>query len=629
MTTKLYERKSGAVVARDAKLDGAAEFDIIVAGLGTAGSIAAISAAEQGMRVLGLERLNAMGGTGTIGAVVGYYFGNKGGLFEEIDRDVQALAKDPAYTKAGGINADLKELVLERRAAACGVSFRYESTVIGVYREGSKVVGVRWVGTDGVQSARCRVLIDCTGDAEVAATAGASYWKGRGIDGKMQPFSNALVWIEGDTVRTFYTDSGYVDIEDGESVSRAVIESANLYTHQPERFSEERKFVKLAPLLGVREGRFIRAEEQVTFTGFLEGRESKEPLFYAYSNLDNHGKDMAFESEAQRDWTVASNLWGVNFSVPIPLGALIPQGLEGLLVAGRSLGVDHDLASCVRMKRDMQKCGEAAGLAAALSVKLGAPIRSIPYEKLKPLLQEKGCLREANNRGLRFSMPSQDDSMSRIDWLQHEEEIKEGLAGEKPGIAIWSARRIGDAIRPALREWMNQEENIHLRRHSAFALALLKDEAAIPVLRETVRERDAFFPKTGRKYNQARGYTAIYLLGKLQDEGIVPELLKILQDRESFKNVSTDAEFINHDDEYFFQYFTFALIALFQIADRYASHRAAVLETARAIVDDPSFSLYVTLKPSKDLSYDMADTIREIVRRQAAAWARDAEDVII
>lgn len=138
MTTKLYERQNGAVVAREAELDGAAEFDVIVAGLGKAGSLAAISAAEQGMRVLGLERLNAMGGTGTIGAVVGYYFGNKDGLFEEIGREVQALAKDPAYTKAGGINADLKELVLERRAAASGVSFlfkKYEGVTPGAYRE--------------------------------------------------------------------------------------------------------------------------------------------------------------------------------------------------------------------------------------------------------------------------------------------------------------------------------------------------------------------------------------------------------------------------------------------------------------------------------------------------------------
>lgn len=625
---KIYERRNGAVVAREAELSGAEEYDIIVAGLGTAGAIAAIGAAEQGMRVLGLERLNAMGGTGTSGAVVGYYFGNKGGLYEEIDQEVQQLAKDPSFTKAGGVHADLKELALERRAVASGVSFQYESTVIGVYREGERTVGVRWIGPGGIRSAACRVLIDATGDAELAAMAGASYRKGRAIDGKMQPFSNALVRISNHTVSTFYTDSGYVDPEDAEAFSRAVVDSACIFTHQPDRFTEEQKFVKLAPQLGIRESRFIDGETQVTFADFVEGRETPEPVFYAYSNLDNHGKDMAFESELQRDWIVAASLWGLNFSVPIPLGALIPRGLDGLLIAGRTLAVDHDLAGCVRMKRDIQKCGEVAGLAAALSIRLGTSLRDVPYERLKAMLLASGCLQTANHKGLRDGIPAQDDAMPRIHWLEAEADIREGLSGEKPGLAIWSARRIGDGIRPALREWMSQEANVHLRRHSAFALALLKDEAAIPVLRETMRERDAFFPKSSRKYNQARGYAAIYLLGKLEDESVVPDLIDILRSREAFKNVSTDVEFINHDDEYFFQYFTFSLIALFQIGDRHPKHRAAAMEAVRGIVDDPAFSLNVTLKPSKDVSFDMAGTIRDIVGRKAASWAQEAADII-
>jgi len=616
------ERRNGAPTRRAVSFGPAETYDVIVVGLGTAGAIAAIAAAERGMRVLGVERLNAMGGTGTLGAVVGYYFGNKGGMFEEIDQEVQRLASTGAYTKAGGVNADLKKLALERRAVAAGVEIRYESTVIGVFLEGDEARGLRWVGPDGVREAGCRVVIDCTGDAEVAAMAGAAYRKGRELDGKAQPFSNALVHINEHGVHTFYTDSGYVDVEDAEDVSRAVVESACIHTHQPERFEERRKFVKLAPLLGVREGRFIEGERQVTFADFLEDRETPEPIFYAYSNLDNHGKDMAFESEHQRDWIAAASLWGLNFSVPVPFGALLPKGIGGLIVAGRALAVDHDLAACVRMKRDMQKCGEAAGIAAALSIVDNVPLRALPYARLRPLLEETGCLQAANHKGMRDGQPSMDDAMPTIRWLRDASDIEAGLDGEKPGLAIWSARRIGGAMIPKLKMWTAQTERVHLRRHSAFALALLGDESALPALRETVRERDGFFPKSSRKYNQARGYAAIYLLGKLGDEEIVPELIDIMRSRDSFRNVSTDAEFINHDDEYFFQYFTFALRALFQIADRRLALRPLALETARDIVEDPSFSIYVTFKPSKDVLFDMADTIRGIVRRQAEAWAR-------
>ena len=76
-------------------------------------------------------------------------------------------------------------------------------------------------------------------------------------------------------------------------------------------------------------------------------------LFTCYSNADNRGKDMAFENRPQQDWMIACSLWGLNFTVPVPMGAVIPKGIDGLLLAGRLISVDHDLASCVRMQRDV------------------------------------------------------------------------------------------------------------------------------------------------------------------------------------------------------------------------------------------------------------------------------------
>ncbi|MFD0716047.1 FAD-dependent oxidoreductase [Paenibacillus sp. GCM10027626] len=617
----ISERVGGQLVQHNAELHSIeADYDVIVAGLGTAGAIAAIAAAEQGLKVLGIERMSAMGGTGTIGAVIGYYFGNKGGLFEEIDEEVQRLAKLADYTKAAGVSADLKKIALEQRMEAAGVTIHYNATVIGVYMQDRTVKGVRWIGEDGISSAKSRIVIDCTGEAELSMMAGADYRKGRESDGKMQPFSNAIVWIENDAVKTFYTDSGYVDCEDGDSLSKEVIQSACCWTHQPDIFTEAPKFAKLAPLLGVREGRFIVGEQNVSFRDFINGTFTEEPLFYAYSNLDNHGKDVAFESELQQDWIVGASLWGLNFSVPIPLGALIPKGLDGLLVAGRSLAIDHDLAACVRMKRDMQKCGEAAAIVALLAIRHEVPLHKVPYDELKGLLMATGCLQEANHVGMRYGVPTKDDHEAVRGWLTDEQNIRSGLASDKPGIAIWSARNKGEQIRPLLQKWITLGEEPNLQRHSAFALALLGDRSAIPILRMIVQERDSFFPKTSRKYNQARGYAAIYLLGKLQDEGIVLELLNILHSREQFANVSTDAEFINHDDEYFFQYFTFSIAALFRIADRHSIHRALVEREIRKIVDDPDFSLYITFKPSKDVLYNMAETIRNMAREQFKRW---------
>jgi hypothetical protein len=244
-------------------------YDVIVVGLGTAGAIAAITAASKGLRVLGLERLHCMGGTGTVGAVVGYYFGSKGGLFEGIDEETLRLEAE-GYTKAGGINAELKKYVLEQRALDAGATIQYESTVIGVYLDDSHVKGVRWLGPRGIEEAGCHIVIDSSGDAEVCAMIGAAAGPGRKLDGKMQPFSNPIISVQDNHVRVSYTDSGYVNQADERDLTRSIMQSATMSTHLPERFDESRKFLNLAPQLGIREGRFIEGEEQVTFAGVLD-----------------------------------------------------------------------------------------------------------------------------------------------------------------------------------------------------------------------------------------------------------------------------------------------------------------------------------------------------------------------
>ncbi|MFK7692220.1 FAD-dependent oxidoreductase [Paenibacillus sp. HJGM_3] len=620
-----HYREQGSVVVKTAgdPIEFSDRFDVIVVGLGTAGAISAITAANKGLRVLGLERLNSMGGAGTNGAIIGYYYGSPGGLFESIDEETREL-EAMGYTKSRGVNAEVKKIALERRALDTGATVQYESAVVGVYMEGMAVRGVRWIGPEGIQQASCRILIDATGEAEVCSIMGAEmYGSGRQLDGKMQPFSLPVMAIRDQWVHNMYSDHGYVDQTNQDELTQAILRSACIFTHLPDQYNESTKFLKLAPQLGIREGRFILGEEQVTFADVVADRLSAEPLFYAYSNVDNHAKDIAFESELQQDWAVAASLWGLTLSVPLPLGALIPKGFDNVLVAGRSIAIDHDLAACVRMKRDMQKCGEAAALIAYLALDQGLSVRHVPYDQLRPLLLENGCLRPSNHVGMKDGLSvGEDETNQKVIWLTSLERIKEELAGDKPGIAIWSTRRLGAAINGTLKEWLSQTtaDQQNLRKNTAFALALQGDEAAIPHLRDCVRTRDPYVPRTSRKYNQARGYAAIYLLGKLGDVEIVPELLQIMRQRDQFINQSTDIEFINHNDEYFFQYFSFSLMALIRIAERHPGIRGQLLETVVPLVEDPHFSILVTMKPSKDVNYDMADTVRNIVRKKAASW---------
>ena len=78
-------------------------YDVIVLGMGSAGCIALITAAKKGLKVLGIDAMNCMGGMGTAGAVFGYYYGSPGGLYEEIDRQVFEMEQQD-YAISTGIN---------------------------------------------------------------------------------------------------------------------------------------------------------------------------------------------------------------------------------------------------------------------------------------------------------------------------------------------------------------------------------------------------------------------------------------------------------------------------------------------------------------------------------------------
>ncbi|WP_051620362.1 FAD-dependent oxidoreductase [Paenibacillus sp. UNC451MF] len=602
------------------------QFDCIVVGLGTAGAVAAIGAAQKGLRVLGIEKLTCMGGTGTAGAVLGYYFGNKGGLFESLDDGSLALEKQQIYTPSRGINAEAKKYVLEQEALKAGAALRYDSTVTGVLLEGNTLRGIEWFSPEGKFTAGCSVIVDATGDADVCAMAGCELRGGRDFDSQAQPYSNVYVYLDQGKVNFRYTDSGYVDPRDAASISEAVISSATLHTHLRPVYEEDNRMLRIAPLLGIREGRFIEGEETVTLENFLNQRYSSEPVFFAYSNADNHSKDLAFESEFQQRWTVASSMWGYNFTVSIPIGALIPKGYDGLLVAGRCLSVDHDMAACVRMKRDMQKCGEAAANAAYLSIRLQLPLRDIPYSELAAALHETGCLSTKDEIRFKETLSVHDETNPIVQWLTNPEQIKCGLAGNKPGLAIWSSFLLKDSIRAQLTKWITPTEQEHLRKHAAFALALLGDKAAAPVLREMVREKDPFVPKTSRKYNQVRGYAAIFLLGLLTDREVVPDLTSILIDEPGqWTYEDENKEFLADSHELYFQYVSFSIMALARIGDSHPDCRQEIIHGYRTLLGRSGLNLSVTFKGSTDIKCDMNGKIRKVIDETLQRWNVNVE----
>lgn len=134
----LSEYRNGKIMQSHTEAVFSEWFDVVVAGLGTAGAIAAIQSAKLGLSVLGIERFASMGGMMTNGGVGGYYFGGAGGLFEQIDQRGAALE---GYSGPEAISVDSRRYLLEETARQKGVHTLYQAVITGVYLEGKKLQG--------------------------------------------------------------------------------------------------------------------------------------------------------------------------------------------------------------------------------------------------------------------------------------------------------------------------------------------------------------------------------------------------------------------------------------------------------------------------------------------------------
>lgn len=485
-------------------------YDLIVVGLGTAGAVAAITAARQGLRVLGLEQLPAMGGQGTLGYVMPYYFGGSGGLFEELDRKTREQTAR-GFAETNGLHPDCKLFVLEQEARKAGAELFFGAGLTGVYLEGKTVKGVQWLREGRLRSAGARVVLDCTGEAEVCVLSGCETRRGRESDGGCQPFSLPMTTYYQRKLCSQFVDSGFLEDPSPESYSRALVETMTgpMYLRDP--FEPIDRVIAYSPRLGIREGQRIVGETDLRLKDLLDGKLPGSPLFYACANLDKHGSDYAMESLEMQEWCHIAKLWGVRLTLPVPLGALIPKGYDGLLAAGRHLAVDHDLASAVRMKRDMQKCGEAAALAAAQAVARSCPLREVDVGRLRPKLAESGCL-DPHPVFMKRIVSRDDGENPPVEWLTDPADIRAGLLSEEPGLALFSARRLGKEGAVLLRKWMGEDA---LRTPCTLGLGMLGLPEALPELR-----RLAFSP--GEDFWAAS--SALCLLRQLGEKEDLPAL---------------------------------------------------------------------------------------------------------
>ena len=581
------------------------EYDVIVVGLGTAGATAAVTAVEEGLRVLGLENLPEGGGAATAGLVQTYYYGFHGGVYRRIDEG--ARERDGGFVRGWGVGADQK--IAQIDAMLQDARIRYNASFTDVLREGNRVTGVLWMENGERHMAHAKFVIDCTAEAAVAMNAGCAMIGGRESDGAFQPFSCVRLLYNNGRLGMSYMDDGRVDQYDPDDLGPAVMGALSSYLHLLEDYSSH-SYLGAAALIGLREGRRIMGEETVSFPELIGGERPEKPLYYGWSNLDNHGKDNALESRIYQDWNTVCGMWGWGIAIPVPMGALIPRGTEGLLAAGRNVSSDHDIAMGLRMKDDVQKSGEAAARLAAEAIRQGISAREVNPDRLREKLFASGCLKPEDEAIMLEKQMGGELYVGEI-WISDDGIIAEQLASDEPGRAMWSARHFR---KTALLRSLLSSANEKTRINAALTLAILDEggEDAVRILSEAALKRDGYLTKASRKYIVPRSIAAVYALGRLGDAGALPSLYRLTED-EGFIDELPFAPYdlIADREDYCFQYRSHLITALCAVAkanpERKDEIRGRLAEYARG-------KRFAVTMMGTGLRYDDTDTLCSMIR---------------
>ena len=353
------------------------EADVLVVGGGSSGAIAAITAAREGMRTVLIDMNPGLGGTGTFGGVHSYWFGKRTGFSAQVMALVEdmhtALHHPPPQGVIPKWNIEAKSFALLTAARAAGVQALFNAFVVGTLVENQRVCGVVVATRQGLGLIRAQAVIDATGDGDVAAFAGADYVYGSERDHAVMWYALAQFTRPGLTRNHF---TSMVDVSNVEDYTRAILAgrrrggSGGMHDHG----------IYVAP----RESRHIRGDVVLTLTDQLRQRRWLDVVNVTFSNHDVKG-------QTGSDW-LRIGLIPPNLEIEIPYRALLPAGLDGILVVGKAFSATHDALPAIRMQADLENLGGVAALAASQAVQAGVTLRELDLSRLQARLVDASVL---------------------------------------------------------------------------------------------------------------------------------------------------------------------------------------------------------------------------------------------
>lgn len=414
-------------------------YDVLVVGGGPAGIAAATIAARSGARVALVERYGILGGNLTVGHV-GPICGSvgPGTIYDEIRERLGIGRVNKKHHDVETAKAYLAELV-----ADAGVRVFLELSAVDTIVENTSddarraVRGAVVATKSGFEAFTSAVVVDATGDGDIAAWAGAEFEMGRPEDGLMQPatimftvsgVADDALLCGGEHSQVLLGNERFVDfckkknaagelppyvsvvrlyacVQAGEvTVNASQVNFVNgllpaeVATADRELRSQTDRIIEFlrkyvpgyqscvlkdsAETLGIRETRRILGDHVLSESDLLEGRRWPDAVV--------HDADFVIDIHNPTGGGQADGLARKVKPYEIPYGCFLPSRLENILVTGRCISGSHRAFASYRVMSICLGMGHAVGVAAALSAERRCTPRELGADAVRTALKAQG-----------------------------------------------------------------------------------------------------------------------------------------------------------------------------------------------------------------------------------------------
>ena len=416
------------------------EVDVFVAGGGPAGIAAALGASRAGATVYLAGREQCFGGMATLALVPAFMrFSDginflAGGVGREIFDKLYGEGAD--YTPIEfPIDTEKLKVIYDTMLSESDVIFSFENHIISIEKDGDDITHAIIMGKEQIFAVKAKIFIDSTGDGTIATWAGADYEKGD-ENGRMMPGSLCTLWGNIDWNRAIvelgkdpdnrrlndaFADGVFtvqdpglpgmwhreddfgggnighvfgVDGTDEDSITKGVIDARarmseyrTYYRGYLEGY-ENTELLASGSVLGIRETRRIMCEYMMSDEDYFKGTDFDDEIGRYNYPIDVHsatiGEKAKYPDVYEKGYPKGKS-YGISYK------SLLPKKTTNILVSGRCIGAERHMLGSLRVMPGCFITGMAAGVAAAITLKNGATLRTVNVTDIQCELVRQGA----------------------------------------------------------------------------------------------------------------------------------------------------------------------------------------------------------------------------------------------